>query len=198
MPNSTVYNIASMEFAEKTEEIAQLANKAKLGDQTAFGQIYNLFFQKIFQFIFFRVSHKQIAEDLTEEVFLKAHSKIAGLTNTASFSGWLYQIARNAVIDYYRSKKLTVDLADVENTLEYETNVVDLVNLGYQQAILLKLMKELNTVEQAVIKMKFLEDLDTAEISQILNQSEGSIRVIQHRALTKLIELRKKLKLEDE
>ncbi len=187
-----------MEYAEKAEELAHLANKAKSGDQTAFGQIYQIFFQKIFQFIYFRVSHKEIAEDLTEEVFLKAHSKIKSLGNGHSFSGWLYQIARNAVIDYYRSKKLTVDLADVENTLEYETNVVDLVNLGYQQAKLLKLIKELSAQEQAVIKMKFLEDLDTVEIAQILDQSEGSIRVIQHRALTKLIQLRKNLNLEDE
>ena len=187
-----------MDLAESAIEIAQLATKAKLGDQIAFGQIYEIFFQKIFQFIYFRVSHKEIAEDLTEEVFLKAHSKITNLESIASFTGWLYQIARNAVIDYYRSKKLTVNLADVENTLEYETNIVDLVNLGYQQASLLNLIKELSTQEQSVIKMKFLEDLDTAEIAQILNQSEVNIRVIQHRALTKLIELRKKLNIQDE
>jgi len=160
-------------------------------------QIYDLYFQKIYKFVYYRVGHKEIAEDLAEDVFIKAHAKIASLAQDNQFLGWLYQIARNAVIDYYRQKKLTVDLKDVENTLEYETNVVDLMSLEYQQAILLKLLKELGADQQAVIKMKFLEDLDNSEIAQIMETSESNIRVIQHRALTKLIELRKKLEDED-
>lgn len=178
--------------------MAELAAKAKSGDSAAFGQIYDLCFQKIYRFLYYRVGHKQIAEDLAEEVFLKAHVKIASLSQNGVVEGWLYQIARNAVIDYYRQKKLTVDLQTVENTLEYETNVVDILNLQYQQAILLKLLKALGAEQQAVIKMKFLEDLDTAEIAEILETSESNIRVIQHRALNKLIELRKKLEEEDE
>ena len=137
-------------------------------------------------------------KDLAEDVFIKAHTKLKSLKDPGLFTGWLYQIARNAVIDYYRGKKLTVDLQTIENTLEYDTNIVDLLNLQYQQAILLKLLKELGADQQAVIKMKFLEDLNISEIAQILDTSESNIRVIQHRALNKLIELRKKMEEEDE
>jgi len=198
MRGYNVFSFASIKFGEENREISQLAAKAKNGDQAAFGQIYEFFFQKIYKFIFYRVGHKQIAEDLAEEVFIKAYAKIASLDRSEMFEGWLYQIARNNIVDYYRQKKLTVDLQAVENTLEYETNIVDLLNLQYQQAILLKLLKELGAEQQQVLKMKFLEDLDTAEIAEILGKSESNIRVIQHRALGKLVELRKKLEEEDE
>src|SRR3989344_2235254 len=193
MREYNVFSFASIKFGEENREISQLAAKAKNGDQAAFGQIYEFFFQKIYKFIFYRVGHKQIAEDVAEEVFIKAYAKIASLDRSEMFEGWLYQIARNNIVDYYRQKKLTVDLQAVENTLEYETNIVDLLNLQYQQAILLKLLKELGAEQQQVLKMKFLEDLDTAEIAEILGKSESNIRVIQHRALGKLVELRKKL-----
>lgn len=180
-----------MQFDENARELAQLVKKAQEGSESAFGEIYDLLFQKIYRFIYYRVGHKQIAEDLAEEVFIKAYGKITGLDKPEVFQGWLYRIARNTVIDHYREKKQTVSLEEVENTLEYETNTVDLIQLQYQQAVLLKLLKELGAEQQAVIKLKFLEDLSNSEIALILDKSEGAIRVIQHRAITKLLELKK-------
>ena len=180
-----------MEFDENAQERAQLVKKAQGGSEAAFGQVYDLLFQKIYRFIFYRVGHKEVAEDLAEEVFIKAFGKLGTLDKPEVFLGWIYRIARNTVIDYYREKKLTVSLEDVENTLEYETNTVDLLQLEYEQAALLKLLKELGAEQQAVIKLKFLEDLSNAEIAVILNKTEGAIRVIQHRAITKLLELKK-------
>ncbi len=191
MPNSDVLNISTMEFDENAQELAQLVKKAQGGSEAAFGQVYDLLFQKIYRFIFYRVGHKEVAEDLAEEVFIKAFGKLGTLDKPEVFLGWIYRIARNTVIDYYREKKLTVSLEDVENTLEYETNTVDLLQLEYEQAALLKLLKELGAEQQAVIKLKFLEDLSNAEIAVILNKTEGAIRVIQHRAITKLLELKK-------
>ena len=191
MPTSDVLNISTMEFDENAQELAQLVQKAQAGSEAAFGQVYDLLFQKIYRFIFYRVGHKEVAEDLAEEVFIKAYGKLSALDKPEVFLGWIYRIARNTVIDYYREKKLTVSLEDVENTLEYETNTVDLLQLEYEQAVLLKLLKELGAEQQTVIKLKFLEDLSNAEIASILNKTEGAIRVIQHRAITKLLELKK-------
>jgi RNA polymerase sigma-70 factor (ECF subfamily) len=154
--------------------------------------------KKIYRFIYFRVSHKEVAEDLAEEVFIKAFAGLSKLQDTRSFEGWLYQIARNQVIDYYRSKKQTVALDEIENTLEYEENIVDVVNLQQQQKIFLKLLRELAPEQQIVIKLKFLEDLENPEIAALLHKSEGAIRVIQHRAITKLKELLSHLTSPDE
>lgn len=189
MDINSVYIFSTSNFSEKSDFLADLVNKAKSGDQSAFGEIYNIYFKKIYRFIYFRVSHKETAEDLAEEVFLKIHRKISGLNEQGAFEGWLYQIARRAVIDYYREKKLVVPLEEVENILEYETNVVNEISLGQDQKLLLKLLKNLPQQQQIVIKMKFLENLDNPVIAGLLGKTQGAIRVIQHRAIARLQEL---------
>lgn len=186
---SSVFSISSQNIGENPDALAGLLAKAKAGNSGAFAEIYTLFFKKIYRFIYFRVGHKEIAEDLAEEVFLKAFTKLASITSNSSFEGWLYQIARNMVIDYYREKKTTVALDEIENTLEYETNLIDVVNLQQQQILALKFLKELTAEQQVVVKLKFFEDLTNGEISELLHKSEGAVRVIQHRAITKLSEL---------
>lgn len=197
MDLNSVFSISSRDLGENRDILQSLLEKAKKGEQAAFGEIYNLYFKKIYQFIYYRVGHKEIAEDLAEEVFLKAYSKLSSISENKAFLGWLYQIARNQVIDYYREKKLTVALDEVENTLEYETNVIDIVNLEQQQITLLKLIKKLVPEQQTILKLKFFEDLETSEIAEMLHKNEGSVRVIQHRAIIKLQELLKNLENEE-
>jgi RNA polymerase sigma-70 factor (ECF subfamily) len=163
--------------------------QAQAGKDDALAQLYNHYFERIYRFIFYRVSHKETAEDLTEEVFVKLFRNLKTLEQPAAFEGWLFQIARNQVIDYYRSKKQTVALEEIENTLEYETNIVDIVNLKTEQMVFIKLLKELTPEQQQVIKLKFLEDIDNSVIAKIMKKTEGAIRVIQHRAIAKLKEL---------
>jgi RNA polymerase sigma-70 factor (ECF subfamily) len=191
MDLNSVFSISNANFKD-ADGMALLFDRAKKGEDAAFGEIYNLFFKKIYRFIFFRVGHKEVAEDLAEEVFLKGFSKISSVNESAALEGWLYQIARNLVIDYYRQKKSTVALEEIENTLEYETNVVDVVNLQEQQKIFLKLLKELGAEQQVVIKLKFFEELENSEIAELMGKNEGAVRVIQHRAIIKLQELIKK------
>jgi RNA polymerase sigma-70 factor, ECF subfamily len=196
MENFTVFNLSSADISQYPGLPIEVIVKAKQGDQAAFAEIYNHYFKKIYQFVYYRIGHKEAAEDLCEEVFLKAYGKISTINSDASFVGWLYQIARNKVIDYYRDKKQVIALEEVENFLEYESNIVDLVNLDQQQKVLLELIKRLGPDQQTVLKLKFLEDLDNAEIAAILNKSEGSIRVIQHRAIQKLQEIIKQQNLQ--
>lgn len=162
--------------------------QAKQGSSEAFSELYEFYFDRIYKFIFFRVNHKEIAEDLAEDVFVKAWTRIKSVKEQ-SFGGWLYQITKNTVIDYYRQKKTTVDLQDVENILEYEHSIVDETNAQYEQKRLLDLIRKLTPDQQIVIKLKFLEELDNSEIAELISKSEGSIRVTQHRALQRLNEL---------
>ncbi|HYV33573.1 MAG TPA: RNA polymerase sigma factor, partial [Candidatus Limnocylindria bacterium] len=194
---NSVFSISSSSIGQDRDALAGLLAQAKLGEQAALGEIYDLYFKKIYRFIFYRVSHKEIAEDLAEEVFLKAFAKISTVNENQAFEGWLYQIARNLIIDYYRQKKTTVALEDVENTLEYETNVIDIFSLQEKQKVLLKILKELGAEQQVVIKLKFLEGLENAEIAEMLHKNEGAIRVIQHRAIAKLQEIIKRIQGEN-
>lgn len=170
-------------------KLTEILTLAKAGKQDALADIYEAYYLRIYRFIFYRVSHKETAEDLTEDVFIKAFAGLKNLSQLEAFEGWLFQIARNLVIDYYRKKKQLVPLDSIENTLEYDTNVVDIINLKIEQSILIKIIKELNDEQQTVIKLKFLEDLDNSTIAKLLNKTEGSIRVIQHRAISKLKEI---------
>ncbi len=188
---NAVYNNTGIQLQGSLPErlngrLLELLTQARTGSDAAFTELYDLFFEKIYRFIFFRVGHKEVAEDLAEDVFIKAFSGLKTLQKDSVFESWLYQIARNRIIDYYRSKKLIIPLDEVEHTLEYETNVIDIVNLEAQQKIFIKLLKELSPEQQTVIKMKFLEGLENEEIAAMLDKPEGTIRVIQHRAIAKL------------
>ncbi|OGE79125.1 MAG: hypothetical protein A2751_05800 [Candidatus Doudnabacteria bacterium RIFCSPHIGHO2_01_FULL_46_14] len=176
-----------------SQNLEALVLRAKNGDEIAFGQIYDLYFQKVYRFIYFRVNHKEAAEDLVSEVFIKVWDKLDKIQEAQAFNGWIYQIARNLVIDYYRSRKENVDISLLENVLQYEDNMIDRTNLSFQQKAFLENLGQLTEEQQIVIKLKFLEELDNPDIAKILGKSEGAIRVIQHRAIS---ELKKILKYE--
>ena len=180
--NSDTHNLSASRLAE-------LLIKAKSGKEEALAELYKQYFDRIYRFIYYRTGHKETAEDLTEDVFVKAFKGISSLEQSATFEGWLYRIARNLVIDHYRSQKTIIGLDEVENTLEYETNLIDVADLQSRQQTLLKLMRGLTQEQQTVIKLKFFDDLENSVIAQMLNKSEGAIRVIQHRAILKLKEL---------
>ncbi len=173
------------------QEINQAFQKAQKQDREAFGLIYDHFSGKLYKFIFFRVGHKELADVLLADTFVKAWTKIETLATAQAFAGWLYQIAKNNIIDYYRVKKSTIDLNEVAELLEDSASPVDEANLKMEHRVLLQLLDQLPEDQQQVIQYKFFEDLDNIEIAHIMGKSEGSIRVIQHRAINRLKELLK-------
>ena len=86
-----------------------------------FSQYYNEFFEKIYNYIFFRVgNNRQMAEEFTQEVFLKAYENFDDFDKNANFSAWIYRIAHNHIIDHYRKKKTnTTDLDAIVNMINY-------------------------------------------------------------------------------
>jgi RNA polymerase sigma-70 factor (ECF subfamily) len=171
------------------EELKNCLQKAQSGDQEAFGRIYDHFADKIYRFIYFRVGHQQVAEDVLSDTFVKSWEKINQINSPSALSGWLYQIAKNNIIDYYRLKKELVTLSEVEEFLIDEANPVDSVNLNLEQNNILNVLNQLPQDQQQVIKYRFFEDLSNEEIAYVMGKSEGAIRVLQHRAINKLKEL---------
>ncbi|MBU4348357.1 RNA polymerase sigma factor [Patescibacteria group bacterium] len=165
--------------------------EAQKGDSESFAVIYKHYVPQIYRFIFFRVSSKTIAEDLTHESFLSAWKSIGSYTQkNLSISSWLYRIARNKVIDHYRTNKKNTSI-DTENFNEniigfYEQEDPD-IKLNINK--ITSLINLLKTEYKEVIIMKFIEDLSHKEIAEALDKSEGAIRLIQHRAIKSLKEL---------
>ncbi|MDP4000745.1 MAG: RNA polymerase sigma factor [bacterium] len=174
------------------EELKKALESAQKGNTEAFGIIYDHYSEKILRFIFFRVGHKEVAEDILADTFVKAWLKIAQVNSTNAVPSWLYQIAKNNIIDFYRVRKATIPLESVANVLEDAATPIDELNLGFDQRKILKLLDQLPTEQQQVIQYKFFEDLTNQEIALIMNKTEGAVRVLQHRAITKLKELLKR------
>lgn len=167
-----------------------LIERLKKGDKDAFAQVYDEYSQSIYRYIYFKVSDQHIAEDLTGNVFLKCWEYIKDdkkkVDNIRSF---LYSVAHNLVIDYYRSKKETVDLASAEQ-LKDETKLPLDLQISANQATQ-KLIKSLATLPDDyndIITLHYIEEYSVREIAQILGKKENNIRVILHRALKSLKE----------
>ena len=171
------------------KHIEELVRLAQAGDQTAFEALYQEYFPKISRFISLRVSHPETAEDLTAEVFVKIWEKIRKESVIGSFRAWIFTIARNHIIDHYRTKKSFSDLFELENFLGYEDRAIEAINLDFDTRLFLQALDHLAPDQQQVIRLKFFEDLNNEEISAIMNKPTGTVRVIQHRAINALKKL---------
>ncbi len=157
------------------------------GDAAALGKLYDAYFERIYRFIYYRTSHQQTAEDLAEEVFIKAFRALPSLKGgPTKLSGWIFQVARNTVIDHYRKANPLVSIEEAENIAVHETNAVDALQLQSDQHLILKALEKLSPEQEQVIRLRFLEELEITEVAKMLGKSEGNIRIIQYRALTKL------------
>lgn len=166
----------------------KIINKAKKGDNRAFGDLYDTYVAPIYRFIIIRTGNKSDAEDLTHQVFLSAWQNIKNYDFKGfPFSSWLYRIAHNAVIDFYRTNRRHTDIDSIpDDTLSHEPDfggkVDNLIRVNFIRAAI----KDLDEDQQSVIVMKFINELSNKEISDALGKSEGAVRVIQHRALKRL------------
>ncbi len=169
------------------DEIKQI-KQAKRGNKEAFGLLYGHYLPKIYRFIFLKVSSQAEAEDLAHEVFLSAWQNIHRYRHEGfPFSSWLYQIARNAVIDLYRTSKKNIQIEMVdEKFLKIDPKHLETLDISIQLERLKKIISLLKPEYQDVLIMKFVEDLSHEEIAIAMDKSEGAIRLIQHRAIKEL------------
>lgn len=183
--NKAIYSFSMLE-GEK-----DLIRRAKSGEEAPFGQLYDHYIAPIYRFILVKVNNKAEAEDLTHDVFLSAWQNLKSYKFQGfPFSSWLYQIARNKVIDHYRTKKPNTSL---ENLDEDVLKIVGVVENRLDVALDLERVKQaiaqLTPEQQDVVMLKFVEDLSNEEIADALGKTEGAIRLLQHRAIGNLKEL---------
>lgn len=161
-----------------------LIKQAKLGDRDAFGKLYQKYLDKLYRYIYFRVGQDtHMAEDMTQSVFTKAWEKLKSFTG-GSFQAWLYTIARNAVIDYYRSARATVALEEtiIDDTQMPEESVMQRMQLEKVK----RAFGYLTSEQQDVVTMRFINDMSHKEIAQVLGKKEDAVRALQYRALKEL------------
>ncbi|MBI2010833.1 MAG: sigma-70 family RNA polymerase sigma factor [Candidatus Colwellbacteria bacterium] len=175
------------------EDEQELVKRAKGGEAEAFGLLYDYYLPKIYRFVLLKVSHREEAEDLTHQTFLKAWQNIDQYDFRGhSFGSWLYRIARNAVIDYHRKGRISpaFSLDDFELELPgQERSPEELLESRLETETILEAIRELKEIEQEVLLMRFVEELNTKEVAEIVKKTEGAVKLIQHRALKSLAKL---------
>ena len=184
--------MASEPNIEEAEQEQTLVSRAVDGDADAFGALYTRHLDAIYRYIFFRVADVPLAEDLTEEVFVRAWTALPKYEPQGyRFTSWLYQIARNLVVDHYRvqSSRAHVDDPALEDLPDPQLHPEDQVADQEGLASLARAVQQLGDDEQHVIILRFVEGLSHRQVAETIGKSEGASRVIQHRALEALAEL---------
>ena len=168
-------------------EPSELVEQATGCDAEAFGQIYQRYERRIYRYIYYRVGSPYDAEDLTEQVFLNAWRAIGRYQQRGRpILAWLFRMAHNLVIDYYRTQKKEAGLDEELVAEKPSFNPGYLVELHEEFDELHEAIRRLNAEQQRVITLRFVEGMCYPEVAAILGKREGAVRVLQHRALIAL------------
>lgn len=169
-----------------------LIEKAKSGDNEAFGVLYEQYYLPIFRYIHFRIKKKEDTQDLVQIVFLKVYESIERYEDRGKDPlSFFFTVARTTVIDYLRRKK---DLPLYENVdIKTEDGPEEYAETNEQAELVNQSIQGLNEDQKEVILLKFMAELPNNEIATQIGKSEESVRQIQHRALEILKKKLKKL-----
>jgi len=171
--------------------IKKRINQVLKGDQNAFGEIVELYKDKVFQLCFRMLGNRHEAEDLAQEAFVRAFVNIHSFKINMKFSTWLYRIATNLCIDRLRKKKpdyhLDAEVAGTEGLNMYSQIASDtlkpeeeVASLELQESIQAEITK-LPEKYRSVIVLKYIEELSLKEISDILDLPVGTVKTRIHR-----------------
>jgi RNA polymerase sigma-70 factor, ECF subfamily len=175
---------------QRLDEVAErrLVQRAK-EDPQAFGQLYDLYFERIHAFIHRRTGDRQTAEDLTSDTFYKALANIRKYEYTGQpFSSWLFRIASNVVTDFYRAKRPAASID------EWEGMQLPAAGAGPEEAalaaadalVIQQAVRTLSPDQQEVIALRFTGGLRLKEIADMLGKTEGAVKALMFRAIANL------------
>ncbi len=179
-----VFNLPDIEFNEE-----EVLARASQGDRDSFGQLYERYVERIYNYVYYRTGNSHDAEDLTARVFQRAMNHIKNYTDRGvPFSAWLYRIAHNLVANWHRdrSRKQEIPLDELPilptKGDHPERNLVR----SQEQESLLRMIRKLPPERQNLLILKFVENMSNAEIGAIMGRSEGAVKSLYHRTLLAL------------
>ena len=177
-----------------------LINYRKTKDKIWFEKIYNYFMPKIYNYFYYKTIDKQISEDLSSEVFFKVYNNLETKNlNSKSFKFWIFKIAKNQLVDYFRKTKkdseniLLVDWQDsiednsiIENDFFLKHSAILKKELGFENQKLIEVINKLTPLQKNIIELIFIMDFDYETIANILGKKQSAIRGILFRAINTL------------
>ncbi|MBX0327016.1 sigma-70 family RNA polymerase sigma factor [Oscillochloris sp. ZM17-4] len=170
-----------------SDDLRSLIGRAQSRDSGAISEIYNLYARLILRYIYLRVGEHELAQDLTQEVFIKVIHGISRFEyrDEKSFLGWLYTIASNVLSSHQRRRRL------ISTSFDRQDNLIDLRSQDDARTItdrvaLQHAIGQLTADQQQVLTLRFFADMSNIEIAGALRRTEGAIKALQHRAIHRL------------
>ncbi len=171
-------------------EVGSLARQASNLDVSAFADLYRLYAPQMSRYVAFRVTGAQEAEDITNTIFEKAFAAIGRYQpSPAQFSTWLYTIAQNTIIDYYRKRRLP-QVEDAEAQLFAVTDPDEgpegRLLADERRRFLYQAVMQLTPEQRQVVGCRFFFNMPVREVAQTMGKTEGAVKALQFRALVRL------------
>lgn len=170
-------------------------------EEKLYTRIYNQYRDSIFRYIWARCNNEDIAIEITSNVFIKLFKNFHSI-KFETVRAWLYTVARNGLVDYWRSKKTNVISADDEfweiNSSESEESSVEVVvSKDLQKELLKNVIKKCSPKDREILSLRIYDELSFFEISKVLKINEGDAKMRYYRAVKKVTQIidKKNLKL---
>jgi len=152
--------------------------------QDSFISYYEKYKDKIYLYFLYRLNfNKTTAEDLTSEVFLKALKSFENFDQNRSFQAWIYTIAHNHLVNYYRTAKREVELTENIFSTAADSQKIE---LNYELDLVLKEINSLEESDKEILLMRFVDQFSNTEIADLLGKEEGAVRTKISRSLDRL------------
>ena len=160
---------------------------ARTGDQQALAAVYDWYLPRVYRYILSRLGDVAEAEDLTEDIFLRMLGAIADYKRTGvPFSAWLFRIARNHLVSYYRKNGNRKTDALQETMADSRHDPASIVETQLILGEVAEAVQRLPDAQRDVIALRFAVGLSIAETAQVLGKRQGNVKALQHKAVTRL------------
>lgn len=170
--------------------------KVKAGDLDRMGLLFERYHRQLYGFLYHMTYQREASEDMVQQVFYKMLKYRNSFTGSGEFMQWMYAIARNVLKDQGRRKKLVLakdSAADMADYIPGSTNIEEQLERKQAAQGLQRAMQKLNDDEREILSLSRFQELKHQEIAQILNISEGAVKVRVHRAMCQLKEIYTKI-----
>jgi RNA polymerase sigma-70 factor, ECF subfamily len=176
-----------MEEYQGENDIREIFDLAKKGDQKAFGTLYELYYSPIFRYVAFRIKDSGDIDDIVQVIFMKVLKSLPRMTLTHETPlPFFYTVARNTIIDHWRKKK-TVHIENSEALFgeipDIKDSPLESVEKKESAKSIRESIQELSPDQQEVLTLRFINELSNKEISKVMDKTEVAIRQLQSRAL---------------
>lgn len=162
-------------------------NAFQAGDYSGFESLYEKYIDVIFAFILRKTSDYQLAEDICSQVWIKALKSLEFFWDieNANFKAWIYCIAQNTVIDYYRSQRDSIDIESIAEVW-IQSDFANIIDQKAKLAEVLDYMATLQASEREIVTLRIWDDLSYKNIAKILDKKEDACKKSFSRALKKI------------